>query len=63
MKVCITASGPTLESEFEPHFARAPYFIFYDSRTGTLDAVRNGFVISDTRIGQNAVQLLKNEWA
>lgn len=59
MNICITAKGPSLESEFEPHFARAPYFIFYDSRTGTLDAVRNGFVISDTRIGQNAVQLLK----
>jgi len=59
MKVCITAQGPSLDSVFEEHFARAPYFIFYDCRTGTLDAVRNGFVVSDTRIGQNAVQLLK----
>ena len=59
MKVCITARGPALESAFERHFARAPYFIFYDTRTHTLDAVRNGFVISDTKIGQNAVQLLK----
>jgi predicted Fe-Mo cluster-binding NifX family protein len=60
MKVCITAQGPSLESAFEHHFARAPYFIFYDTRTGTLEAVRNGFVISDTKIGQNAVRLLKN---
>jgi len=59
MKICITARGPTLDSAFERHFARAPYFIFYDNRTGTLDAVRNGFVISDSRIGRNAVQLLK----
>lgn len=59
MKVCITAQGPSLESTFEQHFARAPYFIFYDTRTHTLDAVRNGFVISDTKIGQNAVRLLK----
>ena len=59
MKVCITAQGPSLESEFEHHFARAPYFIFYDTRTSTLDAVRNGFVISNTRIGRNAVRLLK----
>ena len=59
MKFCITAQGQSLDSEFEEHFARAPYFIFYDSRTGTLDAIRNGFVISDTRIGQNAVRLLK----
>lgn len=59
MMVCITAKGPSLESEFEPHFARAPYFIFYDTRTGELDAVRNGFIVSNTRIGQNAVRLLK----
>jgi len=59
MKVCITAQGPSLESEFEEHFARAPYFLFYDTKTGTLDAIRNGFVISDTKIGQNAVRLLK----
>jgi len=59
MKFCITAQGPSLDSKFEEHFARAPYFIFYDSRTGTLEAIRNGFVVSDTRIGQNAVQLLK----
>lgn len=59
MKVCITAKGPSLESEFEHHFAQAPYFIFYDTRTSTLDAVRNGFMVSNTRIGQNAVRLLK----
>jgi len=59
MKVCITAKGPSLESKFEHHFARAPYFIFYDTRAHTLDAVRNAFVISDTKISQNAVRLLK----
>ena len=60
MKVCITARGPTLESAFERHFARAPYFILYDTRTGKPEAIRNGFVISDARIGQNTVQLLKS---
>jgi len=60
MKICITARGKMLESAFERHFARAPYFLFYDSLTGKSEAIRNGFVISDTRIGQNAVRLLKN---
>ncbi len=59
MKVCITTRGPTLESAFERHFARAPYFILYDTRTGFSEAIRNGFVISDSRMGQNTVQLLK----
>jgi len=60
MKICITAQGKILDSAFERHFARAPWFIFHDSDTGRTDAIRNGFVISDTRIGQNAVRLLKN---
>ena len=59
MKVCITARGPTLESTFERHFARAPYFILYNTRTRTSEAIRNGFVISDARVGRNTVQLLK----
>ena len=59
MKVCITARGPTLESAFERHFARAPYFILYNTRTGKSEAIRNGFVLSDSRIGQNTVRLLK----
>lgn len=59
MKVCITAQGPALDSVFEHHFARAPYFILYDTRTGKSEAIRNGFVISDVRIGQNVVRLLK----
>jgi predicted Fe-Mo cluster-binding NifX family protein len=60
MKICITARGKTRDSAFKRHFGRAPYFVFYDSRTGKSEAIRNGFVISDTRIGQNAVRLLKN---
>jgi predicted Fe-Mo cluster-binding NifX family protein len=59
MKICITARGPTLKSAFERHFARAPWFILYDTRTGKSEAIRNGFVLSDVRIGRNTVQLLK----
>jgi len=59
MKICIMAQGPALESAFEPHFARAPYFILYDTCTGIPEGIRNGFVVSDSRIGQNTVRLLK----
>jgi predicted Fe-Mo cluster-binding NifX family protein len=59
MRVCITARGPDLKSAFERHFARAPYFILYNTRTGKSEAIRNGFVLSDARIGQNTVRLLK----
>jgi len=59
MKFCITAQGPSLDSEFEEHFARAPYFILYTTGTGFSEAIRNGFVIRDARIGQYTVRLLK----
>ena len=59
MRVCITSRGKMLESAFEHHFARAPFFIFHNTRTGKSEAIRNGFVISDTRLGQNAIRLLK----
>ncbi|MDD4136439.1 MAG: NifB/NifX family molybdenum-iron cluster-binding protein [Methanoregula sp.] len=59
MKVCITARGPAQKSAFERHFARAPYFILYNTRTGKSEAIRNGFVLSDARIGQNTVRLMK----
>ena len=58
MILCITAKGPTIDSQFEPHFARAPYFIFFDTRSRKSEAVRNGFIVHDTKIGQNAVRLL-----
>ena len=58
MDICITAQGPDLMSRFEPHFARAPYFVLYDSRTGSADAIRNGYIVNDSKIGQNVVKLL-----
>ena len=60
MNICITSQGPDLTSRFEPHFARAPYFVFYDSRIGQVHAIRNGFTVNDTRIGQNVVKLLSS---
>ena len=39
MKLCITARGPDTESGFEPHFARAPWFLLYDTRTRQIDAI------------------------
>ena len=58
MIICVTAKGPNLDSLFEPHFARTPYFIFFDTLTRKSEAIRNGFIVHDTKIGQNAVRLL-----
>ncbi len=53
-------SGPDPESGFESHFARAPWFLFYNTRTRQVEAIRNGFMVSDKKRGQNAVQLLSS---
>lgn len=59
MKICVTAQGPSLNGEFERHFAKAPYFIFYDSTTKKSESIRNGFVASDSGLGRNTVRLLE----
>jgi predicted Fe-Mo cluster-binding NifX family protein len=58
MRICVTAKGPLMESPFEPHFARAPCFVLFSTATCESEPIRNGFVVSEKRIGQNAVRLL-----
>ena len=39
--ICITANDVTLESPVNPSFGRAPYFLFVDSETLAVEAVKN----------------------
>ncbi len=41
MKIVITAQGMNLDSEVDPRFGRAPYFLVYDLETEVCEAVRN----------------------
>ncbi len=41
MKVAITSSGPTLQSNVDPRFGRCPYYIIYDTEDGSFKAVEN----------------------
>ncbi|HQP09762.1 MAG TPA: NifB/NifX family molybdenum-iron cluster-binding protein [Candidatus Omnitrophota bacterium] len=41
MIICITAAGSTLDSNIDPRFGRSPYFIFFDTETGNMEAVEN----------------------
>ncbi len=41
MKICISATGATLESEVEPRFGRCPYFIIVDPETMAFEAMDN----------------------
>jgi predicted Fe-Mo cluster-binding NifX family protein len=39
--IAVSAKGPDLDSDLDPHFGRAPYFLFVDPSTGELEAVVN----------------------
>jgi predicted Fe-Mo cluster-binding NifX family protein len=41
MKLAISSSGKTLESNVDPRFGRCPYFIIYDIESGDLEAIEN----------------------
>ncbi|MDD5622941.1 MAG: NifB/NifX family molybdenum-iron cluster-binding protein [Actinomycetota bacterium] len=41
MKVAITSSGPTLQSNVDPRFGRCPYYIIYETEDGSFKAVEN----------------------
>jgi len=41
MKVCVTSSGPSLESQVDPRFGRAAYFIVFDTEARTYDVIEN----------------------
>ncbi len=39
--ICVSAKGNDLDAELDPHFGRAPYFLFVDPSTGAFEAVAN----------------------
>lgn len=41
MRICITATGKTLDSPVDPSFGRTRYFLFVDPETGALEVVEN----------------------
>ncbi|NLX49274.1 MAG: dinitrogenase iron-molybdenum cofactor biosynthesis protein [Methanospirillum sp.] len=63
MKVCITSKGTTLDSPAEERFGRAPYFIFVDTDTGSVEAVQNPFADGAGGVGPRAAQLLTSHGA
>lgn len=56
MKVCITSKGPELNSEVDPRFGRAAYFIIIDSESGDYEAKENAAVNAAGGAGIQAAQ-------
>ncbi|MGQ4911956.1 MAG: NifB/NifX family molybdenum-iron cluster-binding protein [Candidatus Thorarchaeota archaeon] len=60
-KVCITSSGPTLDSQVDPRFGRCAYFIIADPDTGDFEAISNEAAMASGGAGIRAAQLVASQ--
>jgi predicted Fe-Mo cluster-binding NifX family protein len=58
MKLCFTAKGTTLNTLMEERFGRAPYFIIVESKTESIEAIKNPYADGAGGVGPKAAQLL-----
>ena len=63
MRICVTASGNSLDVPVEPRFGRCPYFIFVDSETMAFEAVPNMAMNAMGGAGIQAAQLIASKGA
>jgi predicted Fe-Mo cluster-binding NifX family protein len=57
-KICITAQGAELDSDIDPRFGRAPYFLIVNLDTGEFEALENNSIDMAHGAGIQAAQLV-----
>ena len=60
MKICITSTGPTLDSRIDPRFGRCQYFIIVDPDTLSFEAAENPNLGAAGGAGIQAAQFISN---
>jgi len=55
-KICVTSSGPTLESTIDPRFGRCAYFIIADTESFAFEAISNEAAMASGGAGVRAAQ-------
>lgn len=63
MKICITATGPNLDSPVDQRFGRCAYFLIADSETEEFKAIENPASQAMGGAGVAAAQAVVNEKA
>ncbi|MCK5225829.1 MAG: NifB/NifX family molybdenum-iron cluster-binding protein [Planctomycetes bacterium] len=58
MKIAITSTGKTLDSNVDPRFGRAAYFIIADTETEEFDAIENSNVQASGGAGINSAKVV-----
>lgn len=61
MKIAVTSTGPTLESQVEARFGRCAYFLLIDIKTMDLEAVENPNLSLGGGAGIQSAQLLSEK--
>ena len=63
MKICISASTGSLDSQVDPRFGRCPYFVIVDSETMEFEALPNRAAGATGGAGIQAAQAVANKGA
>ncbi len=63
MRICVTASGNSMESGLDERFGRCPYFVFADLATGEETIVLNESIFAGSGAGIFAGQLMEEKAA
>lgn len=58
MKVAITSTGHSLDSDLDVHFGRCSYFVFYDTENHEYEFVANENRDADEKAGSMAVDFI-----
>ncbi|KUO52745.1 MAG: dinitrogenase iron-molybdenum cofactor biosynthesis protein [Desulfitibacter sp. BRH_c19] len=58
MKICVSASGNSIESSMDPRFGRSAYFIIADADTMESEIIENSAAASGGGAGINSGQLM-----
>ncbi len=61
MRVCITSTGPSLDSEMDPRFGRCQYFLFLDPQSLEMEALENPNIGASGGAGIQSAQFVANK--
>ena len=61
IKICLSSTGETLDSQVDPRFGRCQYFLIVDKKTGKFKSIANKGVEISQGAGISAAQIVVNE--
>ncbi|MDY6967630.1 MAG: NifB/NifX family molybdenum-iron cluster-binding protein, partial [Spirochaetota bacterium] len=61
MKICVTSSGPSLDSLIDPRFGRCQYFIILDTDNMQFESIENPSISAGGGAGSQSAQLVANK--